>query len=78
MMLEVEDKEKKEQRLAQEKADRDELDKILQDQDLTWMEKKTRARELAERKRRRPSTRRSTMSRLITRKASHVKKLSVV
>ena len=42
-------------RLAQEQADREELEKVLTSLDLTWEEKKSWARELEEKKRRRPS-----------------------
>ena len=55
LMLEVEEKDKRELRLAQEQADKEELDKVLHSLDLTWEDKKTRARELAEKKRRRLS-----------------------
>ena len=41
--------------MAQEQADREELDKVLHNLDLTWEEKKPRARELDIKKRRRQS-----------------------
>ena len=55
LVLEVEEKDAQEQRLAQEQADKEELERVMTSLDLTWEEKKTRARELADKKRRRQS-----------------------
>ena len=41
LVVEVEEEEKKTRRLEQEQADREELNKILQDMDLSWEERKS-------------------------------------
>ena len=51
----MEEEDTKKLRLAQEQADREKLEKVLTSLDLTWEERKSRARELEEKKRRRPS-----------------------
>ena len=55
MIVEVEEDDKKARRLELEQADKEEIERILENMDLTWEERKSRARELAEKKRRRLS-----------------------
>ena len=50
-MVEEEDQDTKVKRLMMEKEHREEMKKILNDKDLSWEEQKTRAQELAARKR---------------------------
>ena len=49
--MEVEEEGKKSKRLEQEQKDQEELNNVMNDMDLTWEQKKTRERELQERKR---------------------------
>ena len=53
LVVEVEDQETKLARLKLKKEHREELQRILNDQDLSWEEQKTRAQEIAAKKRRR-------------------------
>ena len=55
LVVEEEDDSSKQERMEKEKTDQEDLDKALEDQDITWVERKARERELAERKRRRNS-----------------------
>ena len=49
-MVEEEEEELKKKRLEQEKRDKEELVKIMEDMDLTWEEKKRREQELPSKK----------------------------